>query len=337
MKDEIRKVFGVKFQLMQALRGEEKFLMLIFVYISLVGNVLGEECTFLHRIPGIEDERRLDATYDIFGRERHRTDREDMGGVGSFSRDNRTLYIGGLRKISGVNLEQLVWEQFSEWGEIENVRVIFSKNIAFVTYKMRSSAEFAKEAMADQGMGHQEVLNVRWANEDPNPAVQAKKEYDTQQKAVGAIINKYGYDYANAYQYDQYPNTDSQFAGYNPSASSTTSSDPSAYEYSEQETQEYYTDGSYVYDPYGQDYLDPNDPNSHDAAERELLSLAAETSFPSTTTTATATATATASAQSLPSVASTSSEKIGSVSEKRPVPQEEGVDNEQPQKKLKVT
>ena len=41
--------------------------------------------------------------------------------------------------------------------------------IAFVTYKLRTSAEFAKIAMADQSLDHGEVLNVRWATEDPNP------------------------------------------------------------------------------------------------------------------------------------------------------------------------
>lgn len=35
--------------------------------------------------------------HDVFGRERHRENREDMSGVGSFSKDQRTLYV------------QLVW------------------------------------------------------------------------------------------------------------------------------------------------------------------------------------------------------------------------------------
>jgi hypothetical protein len=36
----------------------------------------------------------------------------------------------------------------------------------FVCYYLRSSAEFAKEAMKDQNMGHGEWLNVRWATPD---------------------------------------------------------------------------------------------------------------------------------------------------------------------------
>jgi hypothetical protein len=42
------------------------------------------------------------------------------------------------------------------------VRVIPSKAIAFVTYKLRLCAEFAKEAMADQSLGSKnEVPSIR--------------------------------------------------------------------------------------------------------------------------------------------------------------------------------
>lgn len=54
----------------------------------------GSECSFLHRIPIPSDESRIDRTRDCFGRERHRLDRDDMGGTGSFERENTTLYIG---------------------------------------------------------------------------------------------------------------------------------------------------------------------------------------------------------------------------------------------------
>ena len=37
-----------------------------------------------------------------------RTDRDDMGGVGNFNRDCRTLYIGGLRRLPGLKLEVLL-------------------------------------------------------------------------------------------------------------------------------------------------------------------------------------------------------------------------------------
>jgi hypothetical protein len=48
---------------------------------------------------------------------RSRTYREDMGGVGSFTRDNRTLYIEGIRKTA--NMDEVVTRHFAEWGEME--------------------------------------------------------------------------------------------------------------------------------------------------------------------------------------------------------------------------
>lgn len=121
-----------------------------------------------------------------------------MGGVGTFSRDNRTLYIGGVRRVKGVDLQELVVRNFIEvsfvlvpvpasllcalwgggwqvllavathsltvcawclpqFGELESVRVIWDKSIAFVRYKLRAASEFAKEAMADQVCSPQEA------------------------------------------------------------------------------------------------------------------------------------------------------------------------------------
>lgn len=43
------------------------------------------------------------------------------------------------------------------------------RSVAFVTYVHEVSAQFGKEAMACQSMDNDEILNVRWATEDPNP------------------------------------------------------------------------------------------------------------------------------------------------------------------------
>jgi hypothetical protein len=50
---------------------------------------------------------RIDASHDVFGRERHHQNREDMGGVGSFESDSCTLYVGGLgqHKNLGCNID----------------------------------------------------------------------------------------------------------------------------------------------------------------------------------------------------------------------------------------
>ena len=50
----------------------------------------GQECEYLHRLPGLFDT--FNPNVDCFGRDKHSDYRDDMGGVGSFMRQNRTLY-----------------------------------------------------------------------------------------------------------------------------------------------------------------------------------------------------------------------------------------------------
>jgi hypothetical protein len=56
--------------------------------------------------------------YDVFGRGKFRLSREDMGGVGSFERPTRCIYVGNI----DINdqMEPIVRNHFSEWGEIEH-------------------------------------------------------------------------------------------------------------------------------------------------------------------------------------------------------------------------
>lgn len=140
-----------------------------------------------------------------------------MGGVGSFSRENRTLYVGGLRRVRGVDLEDLVRRNFVEWGKLESVRVIHDKSIAFVRYTLRAAAEFAKEAMTDQSLGYKEILNVRWANDDPNPRAQQEQSQTNEEQVRAAVLATYGMgaypDMRDLNTGDAYPNTDEQFGG----------------------------------------------------------------------------------------------------------------------------
>ncbi|KAG9289191.1 hypothetical protein G9A89_022500 [Geosiphon pyriformis] len=140
----------------------------------------GYECSYWHRIPSEEDL--VDSTIDSFGRDKFNEYREDMGGVGSFNRENRTLYVGHVS--IGPDMEETVRKHFSDWGEIEKVKILKDKGVAFVTYKSSLNAEFAKEAMSNQSLDHNEVLNVRWATDDPNP--KAKAEYKRKAEAMAA-------------------------------------------------------------------------------------------------------------------------------------------------------
>jgi hypothetical protein len=43
-----------------------------------------------------------------------------MGGVGSFNRQNRTLYVGRIKETgNGQETEEVVLRHFKEWGDIE--------------------------------------------------------------------------------------------------------------------------------------------------------------------------------------------------------------------------
>ncbi|CEG35223.1 pre-mrna-splicing factor [Plasmopara halstedii] len=195
----------------------------------------GAECSYYHRLPSVADETRLGMMHDCFGRERHATDRDDMAGVGNFTRNSRTLYVGGLKSTNGHEAlklqEDALWKQFGEWGEVENINVITRKSICFVRYRHRTSAEFAKEAMANQTLQSDEVLNVRWAFDDPNPvAKQAGERSD--RDAIVAMVQAKGadttedaaFDYPEHYQMPatkrqrikgdtmaSYPDTNTQF------------------------------------------------------------------------------------------------------------------------------
>ncbi|KAF5096731.1 hypothetical protein D0Z00_002683 [Geotrichum galactomycetum] len=109
-----------------------------------------------------------------------------MGGVGSFLRQNRTLYVGRITVTEGV--EEIVSRHFGEWGEVEKIRVLNNRGVAFVTYVNEANAQFAKEAMAHQSLDNdKEVLNVRWANEDPNPAAKIREKRRLEEQAAETI------------------------------------------------------------------------------------------------------------------------------------------------------
>jgi len=143
--------------------------------------------SYLHRLPTVDDEPKLDHLHDCFGRERHRSDRDDMQGTGNFNRDCRTLYVGGMRCFGVPNPEDTFYKHFSEWGPIEKFRVMGSKGIGFLTYKWRCSAEFAKEAMNNQVLDHDDVVVCKWAYEDPNPGAQEMKENENKERVMQAI------------------------------------------------------------------------------------------------------------------------------------------------------
>ncbi|GAK65768.1 nuclear mRNA splicing protein [Moesziomyces antarcticus] len=84
--------------------------------------------------------------------------------------------------------ERVVRRHFSEWGEIDRLRVLNGRSCAFVTYKYEASAQFAKEAMLNQSLDHDEIINVRWASDDPNPAAQKRNQEQLRRAGERAIM-----------------------------------------------------------------------------------------------------------------------------------------------------
>lgn len=62
--------------------------------------------------------------------------------------------------------------------------------MAFVTYESELSAQFAKEAMACQSLDNDEILNVRWATEDPNPTTKVLEKRRLEEWGQEAISKK---------------------------------------------------------------------------------------------------------------------------------------------------
>ncbi|KAK8038172.1 hypothetical protein PG994_014939 [Apiospora phragmitis] len=125
----------------------------------------GQDCEYLHRLPGVHDL--FNPNVDCFGRDKFSDYRDDMGGVGSFMRQNRTIYAGRIHVTDDI--EEVVARHFAEWGPVERVRVLNTRGVGFITYVNEANAQFAKEAMAHQSLDHNEILNVRWATADPTP------------------------------------------------------------------------------------------------------------------------------------------------------------------------
>jgi len=167
----------------------------------------GWECEYRHTLPD-EAETTPDTSKDCFARDKFSDYRDDMGGVGSFNRQNRTLYVGRIKEVgTGPETEEVVVRHFREWGVIEKgtflsfsflllsaddcpVRVLQYRSVAFVTYVSELNAQFAKESMACQSLDNDEILNVRWATEDPNPVSKVAEKRRLEELGQEAIKSR---------------------------------------------------------------------------------------------------------------------------------------------------
>ena len=58
------------------------------------------------------------------------------------------------------------------WGKVQELTFIPPKCVAFVRYGHRSDAEVAKEAMNNQSLDYDEILLIRWANDDTDTSLE---------------------------------------------------------------------------------------------------------------------------------------------------------------------
>jgi hypothetical protein len=154
----------------------------------------GLNCKYYHRVPTKEDCQRIENLRDVFGRARFATPRNDMGGIGTFTKECRTLHVTGIKTIESANpmkdMVRILYEHFSPWGELEDVNYIPTKGIAFIRYTHRCSAEFGKEAMVDQALIGEEILTIKWAYEDPNPMNKNRMQKEDENRFLSAFNRK---------------------------------------------------------------------------------------------------------------------------------------------------
>ncbi|GCE99720.1 pre-mRNA-splicing factor [Zygosaccharomyces mellis] len=170
---------------------------------------LGKKCQYMHHVPENEDVLRLSTKTDVldcFGREKFAFYRDDMAGVGSFRKRNKTLYVGGIssalgnRPLKPNQIENRIRFLFSELGEIDKLHYLETKNCAFIKFKRQCNAEFAKEAAADQTLlipSDKEWedrlqtagLQVKWAHDDPNPRAKREEEEEKRQETLDLMVH----------------------------------------------------------------------------------------------------------------------------------------------------
>ncbi|MES1921580.1 Pre-mRNA-splicing factor, variant 2 [Bonamia ostreae] len=112
-----------------------------------------------------------------------------MSGVGNFNKENKTLFIGRVPgKATDIN--NLLYHHFSEWGDIEEINIPSDKSMAFIRFQFRSSAEIAKVAMDCQSLGFGDILQIRWAHEDPNPKRRRAAEEAEKTQAKKKLVQR---------------------------------------------------------------------------------------------------------------------------------------------------
>jgi hypothetical protein len=57
-------------------------------------------------------------------------------------------------------------------------------------YTQRCYAEFAKEAMLNQSLDQNEIITIKWANDDPNPRASERTSLENEKLIVDAVMKR---------------------------------------------------------------------------------------------------------------------------------------------------
>lgn len=174
------------------------------VYFARGACTEGVNCRFYHRVPQEEDLARGsdDNLRDIFGRARHASHKDNLQGIGSFSKECRTLMVSRIKldpsqdrfkgtstQISTKETVRLLYENFAPWGEVEDIFFNAARFIAYVKYAHRYYAEFAREAMTDQILvaDIKDPIRIQWALDSPlDKSESANASNDIKSSLMGA-------------------------------------------------------------------------------------------------------------------------------------------------------
>ena len=173
----------------------EKFSSYFCIHFSRGCCCEGANCKYFHRVPTYDECTSIDQSKDIFGRARFANHREDMAGVGSFLKESRTLYVSDFKIMQGnqdnnTEMYEILFRHFGLWGDIEDINLLHGKGVAFIRYSHRCMAEFAKEAMNSQPLDNNEIITIKWANDDPNPQATERVTAENEKAIENTISRK---------------------------------------------------------------------------------------------------------------------------------------------------
>ena len=111
-----------------------------------------------------------------------------------FTKECRTLLVSDIKKVESKNpvkdMVKIIYDNFSPWGEIEDINYIPMKSVCYIRYAHRCFAEFAKEAMMKQSLVGEEILTVKWSYNDPNPMSEKILLKEEENKFIAAVKKK---------------------------------------------------------------------------------------------------------------------------------------------------